>query len=118
MDGSRRQGRFASVAAAAVLVTLAATACSGGSGSVAVFSTGGPDQVCLVHQTRQPTGAYEGGENTMTELELDFLRYYTAHGNQAFCDGKPATDLDRTWAQLYARLTNNPTNVNGILGTS
>jgi hypothetical protein len=32
------------------------------------------------------------------------LRYYTANGAKAFCDGKPSTGTDRRWTDLYTAL--------------
>jgi len=44
--------------------------------------------------------------------------YSTAAGKLPFCDGQPATDTDKTWAQLYVQLTgrSNTGSVSTILG--
>lgn len=72
-------------------------------------------QRCQLHQTQAPTTAYPGGPNGTTALELPFLAYYTANGNKAYCDGKPPTDTDKTWARLYVDLTGNTPAVHQIL---
>jgi len=71
---------------------------------------------CLMHQTDDPNTAYEGGDDSQTVQQLTFLAYYTAAGKEPFCDGQSATDTDRTWAQLYTKLTTSSENVSTILG--
>jgi hypothetical protein len=71
---------------------------------------------CLVHQTAQPNSAYRGGPDSQALPQLTFLAYYTAAGKLPFCDAQPATDTDKTWAQIYVQLTNNPDKVVTILG--
>jgi len=71
---------------------------------------------CLLHQDEQPNAAYQGGEDSQSVPQLTFLAYYTAAGQEPFCDGQPATDTDKAWAQLYVQLTSNPDNVSAILG--
>ncbi len=71
---------------------------------------------CLLHQTAQPNSAYRGGPDSRALPQLTFLAYYTAAGKLPFCDAQPATDTDKTWAQIYLQLTNNPDNVVTILG--
>ncbi|MBA3908117.1 MAG: hypothetical protein H0X35_15775, partial [Pseudonocardiales bacterium] len=71
---------------------------------------------CLLHQTEQPNSAYRGGPDSRALPQLTFLAYYTAAGKLPFCDAQHATDTDKSWAQLYVQLTNNPDNVTTILG--
>jgi len=80
------------------------------------FHPGSAAPTCLLHQTDQPTSAYQAGPDQQPEPELTFLAYYTATGNQPFCDGQPPTPLDRSWAQLYAQLTGDTTAVGRLLG--
>ena len=79
------------------------------------FHPGSAAPTCLLHQTEQPSGAYQAGPDQQPEPELTFLAYYTATGNQPFCDGQPPTPLDRSWAQLYAQLTGDTTAVGRLL---
>ncbi len=55
----------------------------------------------MIHQTRQPTTAYQAGEVAVSELELPMLAYYTANGDKPYCDQRPATATDRAWLTLY-----------------
>lgn len=71
---------------------------------------------CLVHQTEEPNPAYQGGEDSQSVPQLTFLAYYTAAGKAPFCDGQPASDTDKAWAQLYDQLTGSSGNVTTILG--
>jgi hypothetical protein len=71
---------------------------------------------CLLHQTDAPSREYEGGTSATLKLQLPFMAYYTANGTKSFCDGKPATDLDRQWAAVYVRLTSSPADVTGAAG--
>ena len=71
---------------------------------------------CLLHQTAQPNSAYRGGPDSQALPQLTFLAYYTAAGKLPFCDAQPATDTDKTWAQIYLQLTNDPDKVVTILG--
>jgi len=110
----------AAITAIAVLITGAGAA-SDPAHAPAVFITQpgftpGATEPCLVHQTEQPNSAYQGGETAQPVPQLTFLAYYTAAGKLPFCDGQHATDTDKTWAQLYTQLTNNPANVTTILG--
>ena len=71
---------------------------------------------CLMHQTEQPNSAYRGGPDSQALPQLTFLAYYTAAGRLPFCDAQHATDIDKTWAQIYVQLTDNPDKVSTILG--
>jgi hypothetical protein len=73
------------------------------------------DQPCQLHQSDVPTRAFRGGPDGVTALTLPFLASYTANGNKPYCDGKPATDVDKDWARLYVQLTGNSTAVEQIL---
>ncbi|MGW0972026.1 hypothetical protein [Streptomyces sp. NPDC002516] len=63
-----------------------------------------PTPVCRVHQKEPPGGRYTAGTKADTAAVLQMLRYYTANGAKAFCDGKPPTGTDRRWTDLYAEL--------------
>ncbi|MGQ0632013.1 MAG: hypothetical protein ACT4P1_13325 [Sporichthyaceae bacterium] len=73
---------------------------------------------CLEHQPETPGTAYTGGaEGGNTSAILAVLEYYTANkAVTAYCDGKPPTDKDRTWAQLYVDLGAERSNVAHLLG--
>ncbi len=108
--------------AVAAALAAALAGCGGASPPQAVLQTqpgfhpGSAAPTCLLHQTEQPSGAYQAGPGQQPEPELTFLAYYTATGNQPFCDGQPPTPLDRSWAQLYAQLTGDTTAVGRLLG--
>lgn len=72
---------------------------------------------CLNHQTQRPGIAYTGGTKADTSKILVMLHYYVANGTKPYCDGGHASDIDRTWAQLYVTLGGEPTKVNGILSS-
>lgn len=67
----------------------------------------GPD--CMRHQQKTPLPAdLSGGDVGRT---LTVLRYYTAHGLQAFCDGAGATGIDLQWMRLYVAQGADPAHV-------
>lgn len=109
------------IAAVAVSVLMALTATGCGTRHREESDTGsfnaenGTDLTCLAHQQDLPTSAYTGGEAADTTGVLEVLRYYTAHGRKPYCDGQPATEPDRRWADLYVRLGADRTNVAAIL---
>ena len=117
---------LAAAVAAAAIATVVVLATGAGASSdpaaaPAVFVTQpgfapGATPTCLEHQTAQPNSAYEGGDTSQPTPQLTFLAYYTAAGKKPFCDGQPATDTDKTWAQLYVQLTTSADNVSTILG--
>jgi hypothetical protein len=113
-------GRVA-VAAAAVAGLVACSANSAAPTTAAfhlpdAFQPDNAQVSCLLHQTDAPTTEYEGGPSATLKLQLPFMAYIKANGGEAFCDGRPATDIDRRWAALYVRLTNSPADVKGITG--
>jgi len=109
-----------------VLGLLALVACAGpepappSSGPPAVFVTqpdfrpGAVTPPCLMHQTAPPNGLYTPGPDERTDAVLTMLGYYTAVGNATFCDGAGATEIDRTWAQLYVQYTGNSAGVRSL----
>lgn len=99
-----------------VVLAATATGCGKSVSATDAFRIG-TQQNCLVHQVHAPQHQYEGGPKADTALELRFLGYYTAHGTEPFCDGKPATGDDRRWGALYVALTNNPAKVPSLRGT-
>ncbi len=78
------------------------------------FQPNSASQPCLLHQAAEPTSAYMGGASATPALQLPFMAYLRANGKKAFCDGKPATDVDKKWAAVYVTLTSNPADVAGI----
>ncbi|MEU9133800.1 hypothetical protein AB0D08_37900 [Kitasatospora sp. NPDC048540] len=65
---------------------------------------GTPSPTCIQHQAQEPGARYTGGEEADPRAVLEMMRFYTANGTKAFCDGKPPTDTDRRWTELYATL--------------
>ncbi|MFJ1706579.1 hypothetical protein [Kitasatospora sp. NPDC088346] len=72
-----------------------------------------PSPTCLVHQTKQPGDHYTSGTGADTRSILEMMRYYTANGGKAYCDGKPPTTTDRRWTDLYTDLGGDPGHVPG-----
>lgn len=91
------------------LVTLTAVAalagCSSSSGTASAtapatgFDATASSAACMDHQHHRPTAADTTGGDTVRSLTM--LRYYTTHGSQPFCDGKPATVTDLAWMRDY-----------------
>lgn len=106
--------------AAGVVLALLLTGCGSDSDEGGRFVTGDETAypvACMEHQPEKPGAAYTAGENATTVDVLKMLRYYTANRTvQGFCDGKPPTGTDRTWAQLYVDLGAEPANVSRLLG--
>jgi len=49
-----------------------------------------------------------GRSRANTLLVLTMLHYYVANGNKPYCDGRPPSELDRTWFGVYLRLGADP----------
>lgn len=84
------------------------------------FTVQSATEPCLLHQTDAPTKEFMGGPSASPALQLPFMAYLKANGNKAFCDGKPATDIDKKWAQEFVTQTGSADSVSfvtGILGT-
>ena len=108
------------LAAAAIAGCLSGTKTPAGPATFHVpdgFVVQAASQSCLLHQTDAPTKEFTGGTAATLALQLPFMAYLTANGTKAFCDGKPATDTDKKWAELYVTLTGNADKVTGITGT-
>ncbi|GAA2546020.1 hypothetical protein [Pseudonocardia hydrocarbonoxydans] len=79
--------------------------CSSGPELGPVFDDeAGANVSCLVHQTGEPGAFYTEAETRETGRVLALMRYYTQFGALPFCDGAPAGDADRAWAQVYLDL--------------
>ncbi|RAJ38434.1 hypothetical protein K353_04371 [Kitasatospora sp. SolWspMP-SS2h] len=92
---------LAVAAAAAVLLT----GCGGGERDGSFDAQPGtPSPSCLPHQSREPGTRYTGGEKSDPTAVLEMMRFYTANGTKAYCDGKPPTAVDRRWTELYTGL--------------
>jgi hypothetical protein len=74
------------------------------------------DGDCLAHQDGGAGTRYKAGSDADTGRVLRMMRYYTSHGNKAFCDGAAANDDDKAWAKLYVELGGNPANVKAVQG--
>lgn len=112
------RGRVAHTLAALTLALLL-SGCGSNSDDDGTFATGDETAyplACMEHQPAKPGAQYTGGEDATTALVLKMLRYYTANRTViGFCDGKPPTETDRAWAQLYVDLGAEPANVDRIL---
>lgn len=97
---------------ALALVPFAAACDTARSGSFDAQSAT-PSPTCLQHQTGTPDRRYTGGVNADPTAVLDLMRFYTANGTKAYCDGKPPTDADRRWTTLYTTLGGDPAHVGG-----
>ncbi|MDF9816199.1 hypothetical protein [Streptomyces sp. SPB162] len=90
-------------AAAALLAVVATGGCAPASGLLdAQDGTSSP--TCRIHQTRGPADRYTAGAHADPRSVLQLMRYYTANGTKAYCDGKPPTDTDHLWTRLYTEL--------------
>lgn len=90
-----------SITMVAATAVLTVGGCASGD-SKGAFRTA--DGSCQIHQSALPSTAYTGGVNGDTEAILIMMGSYTAHGTQPYCDGRPATAVDRAWSRLYVRL--------------
>lgn len=95
--------------------TAAATGPTGAFVTQAGFQPGATPP-CLVHQTALPAASYEDSSGSGSADQLTFVSYYTAAGQLPFCDGRPAGDDDKMWAQLFAKVTGSTSDVSTILG--
>ncbi|MFE3878632.1 hypothetical protein ACFXPX_30075 [Kitasatospora sp. NPDC059146] len=65
---------------------------------------GTPSPSCIQHQSQDPGSAYTGREKSDPKSVLEMMRFYTANGTKTYCDGRPPTDTDRHWTELYTAL--------------
>jgi hypothetical protein len=98
---------------AAMLTVANAKSPDGGAFNETAWNAGSN---CLSHQKTSPGSKYTSGAEADTGKVLRMMRYYTAHGDKAFCDGKPANSNDQAWAQLFTDLGGDPGKVRGIRG--
>jgi hypothetical protein len=70
------------------------------------------------HQTATPVPIDTPGLNEDPASVLAVLRYYTANGNKPYCDGEPASSVDRQWIGLYLAGGASRRNVRSALGGS
>lgn len=98
------------LAVCAVAALFALTACTSGGGDTkgdarpddgGAFAPAPASASCQEHQTRVPGTDYTSAEEGDTGKVFELLRHYTAHGLKPYCDGRPPTALDRTWAKLF-----------------
>jgi hypothetical protein len=74
------------------------------------------DVACMKHQPAPPSANYTDEDGGPTAEVLPVLRYYTAHGKKAFCDGAGPNEADKAWAAVYVDLGADKTNVAKLLG--
>ena len=79
------------------------------------FDDEGIEVSCMKHQALPPGTRYTDDTQRRTGETLALLRYYTANGAKAYCDGKGPTDVDRQWAEIYVRLGAERDNVAALL---
>lgn len=102
-------------ALAALALGLAALA--GCSSEPAVFdNAGGQPVTCLPHQDGEPGPDYTDPAERDTGRVLALMRFHTEHGNLPYCDGEPAGDSDRAWAQVFVDLGGSADNAASALG--
>ncbi|MFJ6836395.1 hypothetical protein [Streptomyces sp. NPDC091209] len=89
---------------AALLGAIALSGCGTSADGRLDVQANDPTPVCRVHQKQPPGNRYTAGAKADTRAVLQMLRYYTANGTKAFCDGKPSTGTDRRWTDLYTAL--------------
>lgn len=95
---------------------LALGALAGCSSAPAVFDNeGGQPVTCLTHQTGEPGPSYLDPAERDTGQVLALMKYYTQHGAMPFCDGAPAGESDRAWAQAYLDLGGSTEKVSSVL---
>ncbi len=102
----RRAALWLVPALAAVLSTAACGSASHEGSFDAQPSTASP--TCLAHQTATPGKRYTGGEDSDPMSVLELMRFYTANGTKAYCDGGPPTATDKRWTTLYVTLGGDP----------
>jgi hypothetical protein len=76
---------------------------------------GGAALTCMKHQPASPGARYTDLALRNTVEIFSVLRYYTANGNKPYCDKKPATGIDKEWAQFYLAQGTVRSNVASIL---
>ncbi|MCS7480545.1 hypothetical protein ACFFQW_21155 [Umezawaea endophytica] len=74
------------------------------------------DVACMKHQPAPPAADYTDEDGGPTDEVLPVLRYYTAHGKKAFCDGTGPNEADKAWAAVYVDLGADKANVAKLLG--
>ncbi|MEU3495291.1 hypothetical protein [Kitasatospora cineracea] len=98
---TRRTRPFLLLAVTAALLT----GCGGGKPDGSFDAQPGtPSPTCLQHQQQEPGGKYTSGQQSDPRAVLEMMRFYTANGTKAYCDGEPPTDTDRRWTELYTTL--------------
>jgi hypothetical protein len=95
--------RASALAAILLAVTTGIFGCGGT--NTGAFQDAGEQPNCQVHQRASPSRDYTGGENADTQAILTMMRYFTAHGEQPYCDGRSPSPLDKAWSDLYVRLS-------------
>ncbi|AUG75357.1 hypothetical protein CFP65_0390 [Kitasatospora sp. MMS16-BH015] len=88
-----------------------AAACGGNENGSFDAQPGTPSPSCLQHQQQEPGIRYTAGQKADPTSVLTMMRFYTANGTKAYCDGKPATETDLRWTQLYRSLGGDPSHV-------
>ncbi len=103
------------VAVTGLLLLLAGCGSSAPQPGPVFDNEGGAAISCMKHQPASPGARYTDPAMKNTGEVFALLRYYTAHGRKPYCDGAPATDIDKQWAQLYVTQGADRANVAPIL---
>ncbi|MFG2823332.1 hypothetical protein ACGFX4_28370 [Kitasatospora sp. NPDC048365] len=101
--------RFTRLLALAAAPLLAA--CGGAADGSFDAQPSAPSPSCIQHQQQEPGSRYTSGPSADPRSVLEMMRFYTANGTKAYCDGKPPTDTDRHWTALYTKLGGDPGHV-------
>lgn len=75
-------------------------ACSGPTARSSSTFSAAAGTACMEHQ-RKPPSSNDHSSQQDVATRLTVLRYYTAHGLQAYCDGRPASKDDLSWMRLF-----------------
>lgn len=107
---------------ALAVTALAAAACTSSGGDDPKpaqgesFAPAPATVTCQEHQQDNPGAAYTSEEEGDTGKVLQMLEHYTANGRKPYCDGKPPTPTDLTWAKLYTGFGADPGYLSPELG--
>lgn len=102
------------------------TACTAGGGGKkdaaapggGAFAPAPGAATCQEHQKNEPNVDYTSAEEGDTAKVFELLKHYTANGRKPYCDGKPPSDLDKTWAKVFLGFGADPGLISPELGGS
>ncbi len=103
------------VVTTAVLLILAGCGQSPPDPGPVFDNEGGIERACMKHQPSSPGLRYTEPALRNTAEIFGLLRYYTLNGKKPYCDGNPATSIDKQWAEFYLTQRTDRSNVAPIL---